>query len=356
MKTIDVIRTIKWIEGQVGKATKEFLLSRKLFRPDLLERQANDEKIGPRVELIMKIVGEVAVAGQVMLTHPFALKVLTSFKIEQLFNSDFVSKRLSMLIDKREAQAGAIPGDIWEMISRWDEMTSCVRPIQELTIPSEVVGESDYDETLTIQIVRSDEVSSTLETLQTVIEDINKLYEIFATLGTKVAVEPLRVIYIASGSSIRIDVKGLGEPIKHIKNLLVEGWSLWRHRKATELTENSRALLSSLKTFGEIEKQVKSGAMKRHEADTLKARIQKTMLSLYGEGALPREIPTVESVPNHTLIELKPQKLLSAPSSVMLDESEVAEAPITVEEISPAEPVVKAKAKVVKGKKVSKKK
>jgi hypothetical protein len=42
--------------------------------------------------------------------------------------------------------------------------------------------------------------------------------------------------------------------------------------------------------------------------------MQKAMIGWFNEGAFPREVPTVVSVSNVTLIDLNPPKLLSAPN------------------------------------------
>jgi hypothetical protein len=204
---------------------------------------------------------------------------------------------------------------LWTAVNAWEAMQMCAKPLMELTVPSEVAQEKEFDQVLTLEILRTEEDLPTLETLGKVVEPVEGLYQAFLSLQKKGSTEPLRIIYLASGSSLRVDLKGLGEPIKHIKNLLVEGWSLWRHRKATELAQNSRALLASLKTFAEVDKYVRSGAMRKADGDALKARIQKAMLGLFGEGALPREIPTVESVSNFTLIDFGgPKRLRNAPA------------------------------------------
>ena len=290
-----------------------------------------------KLESLLDISNQIALAQQAVSGHPFAAKVLVSFGVDSLFDAKFVGNMLAKLVGG-EAEKHGTAGEYWPLFRRWQMMQECVKPLSELTVPVEVGQEKDFDDVLTIEILRGEDTTPTLETLCSVLEDIDDLYQAFLTLQKNVSAEPLRIIYVASGSSMRVDLKGLGEPIKHIKNLLVEGWSLWRHRKSTELAHNSRSLLSSLKTFSEIDKHVKTGAMGKADGEALKGRMQKAMLGLFGEGALPREIPTVENVSNYTLIEFGSPKLLEKPSSVGSDTLAKLErpvAPIDVEVLQP---------------------
>ena len=229
MKTIDLIKTIQWLDAQVGPATKELLFSRRLFSG----RQREVGTAQSTIEPILQISNEIALAQQAISNHPFAPKVLTSFGIKKLFEAKFIATILTSTI---AAEPGKIERgqEMWMLLSSWEAMQSCAKPLQELTLPLEVAQEKEFDEVLTMQVLRDDQTMVTLQTLRNVIDDIEKLYRSFLTLQKGTSAEPLQVVYLASGSSIRIDLKGLGDPIKQIKNLLVEGWSLWRHRKSTE--------------------------------------------------------------------------------------------------------------------------
>lgn len=341
MKTVDVIATIDWVEEHVGSTTKEFLFSKRLYR----DREVNGSATA---DIVLRIVGEIAVTGQLIAGHPFARKVLEAFGITDLFDVTFINRTLIEFLGK-ETQPRGISEELWILLSRWEVMAGSSRPFSVLAIPPEVLKQTDFDDILTIQIVREGESLATLDSLQSVVADINKLYEAFALLDKSRQSKPLEIVHIASGSSLRIDLKGLAEAVKHLKSLLVEGWSLWRHRKATELTANSRALLSSLKTFKEIDKLAKDGSMSEHDAVALKAKMQKSMLNLFGEGALPREIPTVESVPNHLLIELSPQKLL--PSSEFRSNEENTFLDVSPSFSQPKSPVRKGRKKIQRSRK-----
>lgn len=324
MKTIDVVKTIRWIDSQIGETAKKAFFAREMLR--------GSAKVS--LATVLRVSNELAIAQQAISNHPFALKVLASFGISALFDSQTTETILAEI----GSHGGERPPDatLWNLLRKWDVMIGCVSPIEGLTVPTEVANETDFDELLTIQILRSEDASATVNTLQSVIEGVEELYQCFTTLKKDVSMEPLHIVYISSGSSIRLDLKGLSEPIKQIKNLLVEGWSLWRHRKATELSENSRALLASLKTLTEIDKQVEAGAMKKSDGEALKGRMQKAMMGLFHEGALPREVPTVETLSNAKLIELNPQKLLAAPveTEPSLTTAVTTEEPISAEEIA----------------------
>ncbi|HEX8096584.1 MAG TPA: hypothetical protein VF507_01055, partial [Pyrinomonadaceae bacterium] len=136
------------------------------------------------------------------------------------------------------------------------------------------------------------------------------LYEAVAIASGKKEFDPLTVIYATSGSSFRFDFKGLGEPIKQLKELLVEAWKKIRHRKADDFHHNSKAILEGLNLLSEIRSHNRHHVLDSETTMRLNQQIIKSMLGLFEVGALPREVQTIEIVSNEELMQGIQQKLL----------------------------------------------
>ena len=126
--------------------------------------------------------------------------------------------------------------------------------------------------------------------------------------------------------TLRIDLRGLGGPIKQIKELLLEGWSRIRHRHADDFRSNTKALLEGLHVVDAL-------ASNKHLDPESKSRIRhrlvESMLNLFKASALPREVQPVEIIFNDTLIEGIQRRLLPTRSIPIV--AAPAEEPVTVE-------------------------
>jgi len=124
---------------------------------------------------------------------------------------------------------------------------------------------------------------------------------------------PLEVIKIESGTSLIINLKGLGSPIKEIKKLIIEVWTERRHKKADDLINHNKAIENSISLVIKIENKKKKKLLTAHDAERLKHGILRNTFALLEEGALIAEIPHTETIDNAKLLESFGTKLLAPP-------------------------------------------
>ena len=140
-------------------------------------------------------------------------------------------------------------------------------------------------------------------------ELLNDLYEATALAYHKKA-EGLLIVKVESGSSIRLDCKGLGDVVKHLKDFILEAWHKVRHKRPEEVIENNKALLSSLAIIDHINSCVSHHGLSPEEGEALRRRVVKDALGLFECGALIAEIPAAENVNNTRLLGGFSPKLL----------------------------------------------
>jgi hypothetical protein len=121
----------------------------------------------------------------------------------------------------------------------------------------------------------------------------------------------LKIVKVESGSSIRFDCRGLGEPVKHFKDFLLEAWHKLRHQKAEEVTVANEAVLSSLSVLRELKKREQSGDLPPEKAELLRRTVVESTLGLFHRGVLPTEVADVEIVNNVALLGRFNPKLLT---------------------------------------------
>ena len=80
-------------------------------------------------------------------------------------------------------------------------MKACFQPVQELTTPSEVMAEEDFDEMWTVEIRSEKEI--TVDSLSKVFGNANELYNGIAQLMGISKVDQLQVIYVASVPNLK---------------------------------------------------------------------------------------------------------------------------------------------------------
>ena len=300
MQTIQFFQTVKWIQSQFSESTIKFFLMAKPWK-DRMEEQPEYP-----MDVLLRISHEIANVQPKLVSHPFAPGVLNAFGLGYLldlaFPADFAAGFFSRG-EKRFKEVDEIGGHLHVMIE-------CIEPIQKITTPPAIIDEKDFDEILTVELRCGERFDPSTETISEMLKSINIIYIHVAKMQGAEGAGNLSTLYIASGSDYRFDFKGLGEPIREIKKLLVEAWDRVRHRKAEDLHSNKRAVLSGLKTL----ERIKSGRDKKlisdEDADKLCDKIITSMLDIFGKGVLIREIPSEEIVSNQQLIEGIQQKRL----------------------------------------------
>ena len=304
MQTLEMLQTIKWILSLYSEQTRATLFEGELFiRPP-------EAEMG---RLILNASHEVARLRSTLLAHPFALQVLTAFSLSDIAEEEWPVHLSSIFGAKGERgdSLAELHSKLAGIMQNWATMRACFQPVQNLTIPPEVIAEENLDKIWTIEIRSEKEI--TVDSLSKVFKNASELYDGIAQLMDISEFEQLQVIYVASGSSKRFDLRGLAETIEKAKEFIIELWHQIRYRRITDSHMSNKAILDSLTVLEEIDARRDKNILTANEAYSLRTRILQAAMGLMNEGALIREIPAVETVTNQELLEERQQRLLPAP-------------------------------------------
>lgn len=319
MQTIEFIKTARWIIDQYTDATKLYLFEQQ-FREELLEPVRGDEKEGRRasegfVNSVLNATHEMVLVAEKLRSHPHAPKILEAFGLNSLIEREYIITLAERVVAFRERNIESLhilDNTLGPLPHRWEIFVSSLNPVEVLTIPKEIAEEKDFDEVLTLEMKYEQRAGPPVETISKILANTTKLYESVAIALGFDEFDPLLVIYTASGSSFRFDFKGLGEPLKQVKELLVETWKKIRHRRADDFHHNSKAILEGLNLLSEIRVHYEQNVLDSETTVRLNKTIITSMLALFKEGALPREVQSVELVSNTKLMRGLQQRLLPA--------------------------------------------
>lgn len=294
MQTQKVVKTIRWIQSLI--ATKE--LKNFLFAENIEEISRSD---------FVFYIQEVGRISEIILQNAYAVEVLKNFGLGFLLDRAALSKRLSWLISPERVRAGGgtkEPQDVKEdpIFIAWQCMIGCVTPLENLTIPKELHGDKVPENILTMEIRSPIQRATSLPQFAKAVSLIEEVYESVVRVYRTEGNGSLTIIKVGSGSVIRIDCKGLGEPIKHLKDLIIEAWYKLRHKKAEKIIENNKAILSSLAIMDEIADRERDKILEREEAEQLRRKIITSVYGLFEYGTLIAEIPEKEMVQNAQLL------------------------------------------------------
>lgn len=260
----------------------------------------------------LKATHDLAAVAPKIIDHSLAPQILREFGLEEILNSDFAIDIAKALGGPRaEVAMTDFTHSLYRMSTRWEHMVFSVGPLEKLTIPAAITKEHDYDDILTLEFHTQKEDKPEVSRIERLLDSSTKLYSAVARATVKGDIDTLKLVYLTSGSGFRFDLKGLGEPIKRTKELLVEAWEKIRHRKSDDFHHNIKAVVKGLDVLAKI------GAHKNLDPETrsrLEHDITDSMFKLFETGALPREVKTVEVVSNTRLIESFHQNLLPAPA------------------------------------------
>ncbi len=244
------------------------------------------------MRLLLQFANKLGRFARAVESNPDAAAVLRAFDLAQILDSGFV--------DSLTQQAANQPVAIRLIRLRedWRVLSKCAKPIETLTTPTVELGADEAE----LDINITDRDTLTLESLIAILSDLQSLYETGARITEKKEFEPLQVIKIDSGTNVSINLKGLGEPIKQIKNLILEMWAKYRHKRAKEIIDQNRVVASSIELIEVIETKRKNGFIADQEAKRLTRALVSKTLSLFENGALIAEIPERENIDNAKLL------------------------------------------------------
>ncbi|MFN2452647.1 MAG: hypothetical protein ABR577_00320 [Pyrinomonadaceae bacterium] len=305
MQTIEFLETAKWIVSQFTPATQQMIFTEHIF-PFMMHAKGDDDI---RTNLLIAS-HETAVVRIKLESHSLASEVLRAFKLEKLLDETFplfIANKATGVSEQQMAEAAEYMRSI---VHGWKLLTDCIKPLEELMIPSEVAKEQDFDELLTIELRYERKVHPQARTISEILTNVTKLYEAVATASGNKEFDPLLVIYANSGSSFRFDFKGLGEPIKQVKGIFIDAWNNIRHRKADDFHHNGKAIIEGLDILKKIQSHRQHNILSPEDANRLSQQINKSMFDLFESGALLREVPDTENVSNKEIMSGIQQKLL----------------------------------------------
>jgi hypothetical protein len=313
METVDFLETSNWILEQF----KEVDLDTFLQALQSLSHAGGGALSPDVIEAVMRTSHQLPLMRERIIAHPHAPGVLKAFELDEFLREDFplqIAIAVAGSRERGEDRVFAIATKLWRRLLI---LRGCIQPVGDLLVPPQVFKEVDYDEVLTLRLQTPQDSMPTTDFVRAVLRNVTELYAAIAILEGKHEFPPLRILYINSGSMIRIDLKGLGEPIKHIKELLIEGWGLLRHRKADDVRHNNIAILQSLATVQQITGMRERGELPPEDATRLSQQVLQSASALLEAGVLPREVKNTEVIDNEKLLDEFRQKLLPpAPSDM----------------------------------------
>jgi hypothetical protein len=245
-----------------------------------------------------------------LLSNPSAVEVVKAFGlVPKLLQPDVL---LSALSEERAGKRPSLLNVIWIEFKRpLEDMIECAKPLKALVVPKGMQGNGiANDEVLTVNLTRE---TLDLPVVRKTLSDLESLYDAVNRISGIGAHSPLEILKIESGTNLSISLKGMGEPIKQIKELIVELWTKHRQKRVDEILDHHRVIASGIRLIDDIEKNVKKKSLTAEDGARLKRSVLKDAFSLFGNGALIDEIPTIEKVNNVALLGAFGPKLLSAP-------------------------------------------
>ena len=307
MQTRTVINKIRWIRSQLPDGLEERLFS---------ERDTEEAVRGGGIEF----VHDTTRFTEVVSRDAAAVDILRAFDLRALVDRKETVQWLELLMvsakhhDRDESAARSGPLEDSVAIA-WRIMMGSVDPIEKLTTPEEMRTPELPETYISFEIASIAAENTPLSRLAKAAAFAEEAYEtvcrVYKTEGSRTLV----IVKVESGSSIRIDCKGLGEPIKHLKDLILEAWHKLRHKRAEEVLVNNEAVLGSLAAIEQINLRVADGSLSPEEAEKLRRTIIASVCGLIECGALIAEIPSQETVENTKLLDGFVPKLLPPPKA-----------------------------------------
>jgi len=266
------------------------------------------------IGLVFEATHELAAWSPKILANENAVKILKAFDLDILMDPKLptnIAKSLTNLTSSN----GPLGHNYYDLVTpiarAWKTLAACVEPIEQILIPHEISDEKISEDIITLEIRRPGDEKPDAATLAATLTSLEQLYESVVHSLQSESVPPLRLVFVTSGSNIRFDLKGIGDAVKHIKDLFIEGWEKIRHRKADDFKHNTKAALEGLHA---LEVLANHREVDPETKQRLNYHIVGSMLELFKAGALPREIQPVELVSNDLLLLGVQQKLLPAPN------------------------------------------
>jgi hypothetical protein len=303
MQTLKVIQTIRWIDAIIPAEAKAILFR----QPDLEESDADKENSIHQHIVAIQSLGNAF--GQIS-RNSEAVEVLKAFNLGSLMDQSFISDMLSKLFSNPD-ESNDIPGEFKEITSFYNLMTDTASSWESLTIPEDLRNVEFPEDIITLIICSSKPAPvAVLSKAAGLLADI---YEAIAVAYCKKIKAPLKILKLEGCTNLRVDCQGVEEIIKLMKAFIQEAWCKVRHKRAEEVIENNKAVISSLAVISYINTRESLRELSREEAETLRRRIINDALGLFQCGGLIGEISIKENIDNALLLSGFSPKLLPLP-------------------------------------------
>ena len=308
MQTRVVINKVRWIRSQLSKELEEWMFS-----------------ISPRTEAqarnVVEMISDASRFAELVSRDAAAVEIFRAFGLGPLADRKELVKWLHWLTGRERSRG--MEDDKEEKVKpskdpiaiAWQTMIGSVDPIEKLTTPEEMRTTALPETFISFELVGIAAETTPLARLAKATAFAEEAYETVCRVYKTEGSGTLAVVKVESGSSIRIDCKGLGEPIKHLKDLILEAWHKLRHKRAEEVLVNNEAVLGSLAAIEQINLRVADGSLSPEEAEKLRRMIIASVCGLFECGALIAEIPSQETVENTKLLDGFVPKLLPPPKA-----------------------------------------
>jgi len=321
MRAIEVISTIDWIAEQSGdfRAVLIQVLDR-------YQRGSESERSSPSE--IYELVHRHGRLMDVLSSNPSAVEVITAFGLEEkLLQPKYLLGKLARDVKSPHEMLGGL----WTELRRpLEELIAVAKPLSTLVIPAEMqTSGPGKEDILSVNLNRE---TLDLAVVMKTMSDLESLYDAVNRIHGNSAFSPLQILKIESGTSLTVNLKGLGEVIKQLKELIIEVWTKHRQKRVDEILDHHKVMASGIKLIDEIEKCVRKKSITPEDGTRFKRSILKDTLSLFGNGALIEEIPAIEKVNNLALLGAFGPKLLAAPGDDEGTASKAAYAPLEEDE------------------------
>lgn len=356
MHTIEFINTIKWLESLFSDDTRKYLFEGGLV--DLLTDSSDSKR--PDADLIQSLgfnaTHEISSLADKLNSNPLALLVLGEFNLEVLADREWPVKFAKFL-----SKFSPDNPDTWKFLANslspvfdgWSHMTGCIIPLENLTIPTEISGQRDYDEYLTFDIPNSNGTGVKLLTVNKLLLYIQQLYSSVATAMGVEDHRSLNMVYASTSNSFRIDLAGTDGVILELKNVYVEIWKRNRPSYKEILRDNIVISLENLELYKNAKNTLPGDAF-----NALRTDMKESLYRLLDMGVKLRELKFLDRSRRQKMLARGPKLNMLPPPPAM----ERIEPPPNREMIEPARTVTdkegqtKGKAKRNKRKSTKKKK
>jgi hypothetical protein len=305
MQASRVVESIRWIEGCFQPYVVDFVLNS--FR--VVHLANRDHEI---TTSFLRGLSDLSRFELDIKRNPQALGVLEAFDLGSLATlslQEEVHKAYAIVHTNQQPLHSLLA----DLRVKYDRMIACRRALEQLTTPEILSQPGMSERVFAVEIhYRSDRLISAQDLSET-IAILQRLYAAVTTVAGEHTEGRLLIVRTESGSSIKIDFDGiLSESVKLLKDLLLECWMKFRHRKMEDLVQKNKATETSLNIISLIKG---NADLTPEEKQRLTTTIYRDTLDLYGRGVLPADLPAEEGVDNVKLLGQFSPRLLQAPTT-----------------------------------------